>query len=120
MSNSRRPRSALLGELDKSFEDREQLQEPEDLRLDPSSELSQDYLAPCYCPILAWFSRGDRRRCGDVDCGRCPHLEEYYGEDDFIWVCSTCTKSLEIHPYWADGACAICGFESSILLLGLP
>lgn len=62
-----------------------------------------------YCPLL-------ERRCGDVDCGRCALIEEEFGAD-ILWVCTTCTTDLEILPFWGDGECGICGFESCVLML---
>jgi len=66
------------------------------------------------------YNRGGM--CGDVDCGRCSVLrEELEGrQPDYVWVCSRCTDGFAIEPYWADGKCDACGFESSVLMLASP
>jgi hypothetical protein len=69
-----------------------------------------------YCPVI-------ERSCGHVDCGNCPALREVLWETmpDFCWVCTECRPLMRhIDPFWADGSCDVCGFESCVLALGQP
>jgi hypothetical protein len=69
-----------------------------------------------YCPIIS-------RYCGDVDCGRCEHLEERLQDTmpQHIWVCSVCAEEVSlVESYWHDGRCDLCGFESCVLVLAKP
>jgi len=106
---------------------------PTALRVDPTlpGEAGEETLV--FCPKLKHATQYLRRRlppgrynrggmCGDVNCGRCPVLLADLEErsPDYAWVCSSCTDGFYIEPYWTDGACVACGFQSSVLMLATP
>lgn len=62
-----------------------------------------------YCPLT-------QSLCSDVQCGKCAVIGQEFV--DYLWVCSTCIEGLDIHAYYKNGQCDICGFESGILMLG--
>lgn len=69
-----------------------------------------------YCPII-------KRYCGDVDCGRCPTLQQLLLEvmPEHLWVCTVCVPEMSrVEPFWHDGPCELCGFESCVLMLAQP
>lgn len=68
-----------------------------------------------YCPLLAAHS--DRSLCSVVDCRRCafPRLE--FEDIDTAWLCTKCAERARALPYWGDGKCEGCGYESSVLIL---
>jgi hypothetical protein len=115
----RRRRSALFRRLDETAIDRNRLEEPGELRVAPD-ESSEAKLVTAYCPVLR-TSTG-YGQCRDVDCGRCPHLYDMLTDEhpDYTWVCSNCTDGLKMLPFWADGSCESCGYESAVLMLAVP
>lgn len=59
--------------------------------------------------------------CGNVDCGRCDLPQEEYADIVIVWLCTVCSDDAHVLPYYGDGECSWCGFESSILMLcGIP
>ena len=113
----RRPRSALFQLLDAvptDEKDRLEEYEPGDLRPEESGEDAAD--RP-FCPIL--YEDTGRAGCRDIDCGSCAlllaRLEE--AEAVYVWVCSTCCDGFHVEGYWTAGACELCGFTSSVLML---
>ena len=89
---------------------------PEGLSLVPPAlptgrKEKEEPIFAAFCPLIPGY-------CSDVQCGKCALPEEEFTE--FIWVCSTCTKGLRIHAYYADGECHVCQAESGILMLGVP
>ena len=83
---------------------------PQEVRVD-DGRMTTSKLA--YCPVI-------RRMCGDVDCGRCDHLQERLQDTmpKHLWVCSKCARKVSfVDGFWADGECDLCGFESCVLVL---
>ena len=68
-----------------------------------------------FCPLLVKYV--GKGMCGNVDCGRCelPALE--YEDIETRHLCTVCAKEAFVLPYYGDGECDWCGFESSILML---
>jgi len=64
-----------------------------------------------YCPLLLG-------RCSNVACSECALIPDSY--EDHVWVCTTCTEGFTILPYWGTGECAVCGYKSIVLMLGIP
>ena len=95
------------------------LRPPPPLVVDPTLP-SEDVPQPVYCPVR--HQHEDVKMCGHVDCGRCELLarELLDRTSDHTWVCSTCTDGLRVLPYWKDGECEACGYESPVLMLAVP
>jgi len=64
-----------------------------------------------YCPLAESL-------CSDVACETCSLIDNKFG--DYLWVCSTCTEGLIVQPYYGNGTCELCGYESGVLMLGIP
>ena len=106
-----RPKSALQKKLTEGGAD---FAPPQKLRVEVDGRTTTSKLA--YCPITA-------RYCGDVDCGRCESLSQILMETmpGYLWVCTVCTTDASfVEPFWHDGECELCGFESSVLMLIQP
>ena len=92
------------------LDDLERLVPPEDPGLPTQSLPPAGAVPHAYCPLI-------RRRCADVDCRDCPaFLQAYSGH--IAWLCSVCAGDAPKdarRPFWADGGCDGCGFQSFIL-----
>ncbi len=96
------------------MKDPHDFEEPQEPRVDVDGRTTTSSLA--YCPII-------QRSCGDVDCGRCEHLDEVIQElmPNYVWACAVCADQVTyVDRYWADGECGLCGFESCVLVLAKP
>ena len=95
------------------------LRPPPTLVVDPTLPDEEAPVA-AYCPVRHRYE--DVKMCESVDCGRCQLLEKELEEraPDHTWVCSRCTAGLKMQPFWKDGACEACGYESPVLMLAVP
>lgn len=103
-------REELLEELDRQIED---LPPAGPTRLEAS--YSDETSALAYCPILHEMT--GKTMCSLVDCGDCRYLDEVFPPEEVCWMCSACSVGQDVQLFWADGECAGCGKQSSVLQL---
>lgn len=87
---------------------------PPDFSLDPpelptEGKKAHDPIHLAYCPLA-------EKSCSNVQCEACSLVDEAFPGG--LWVCSVCAEGLRILPYYGNGSCELCGFESGVLLLG--
>ena len=77
---------------------------------------SQQAVKLAFCPLL--FLAEGVGLCGDVCCRTCAHLENTFADKATAWLCTKCSEAATVsHPFWSDGHCDACGYESSVLVL---
>jgi len=70
-----------------------------------------------FCPLLLKY-RG-KGYCSDTNCIECSYPYEEFGED-MMFLCSVCVEDMKVLPYWGEGECDICGWESCVLMMVKP
>ena len=76
---------------------------------------SQEEGREAFCPLLFAATKGGRGICGDVQCGSCDYLRLFIGQKEVLWLCSSCSPGARSLPFWKDGNCEACGYESVVL-----
>jgi hypothetical protein len=61
-----------------------------------------------YCPLAG-------KSCSNVECESCSLIEDRFPGG--FWVCTVCAEGFTILPFHGNGNCAVCGFESGVLML---
>jgi len=90
------------------------LPQPGSIPEEPDVSSSTTKLA--FCELL--LEHVGKGMCDEVACGSCPLVVSEFKDVETAWLCTVCAKEgAEYLPYYGDGDCQICGWNSCVLSL---